>query len=356
MISLKRYLDSPLEDSKAEDALPDGDLLAVLIEAYSSALLEMGNCSVEACPGMGDDLQRSLTRLTSRLSKGMSGDALGTIGTSVGEELRDWGHGTARHYQQKAAEVKYMLLTMARIAQSVGARDERCATQMTEVTQRLKAIGSLDDLTQIRARIEKCATDLKTSIDRMTSEGKSTLEELSKQVAEYRSRLEAAEELAWRDSLTGLSSRLYAEGQIERRIADDLPFCVAILDIDGFKKVNDRYGHQAGDELLKQFSIELRHARRATDVIGRWGGDEFILLLDCSFGDAQRQVERLREWICGEYTVQTKGGAVKFNVSASIGLAEFARREKMKEVVARADAAMYEDKSTARMRHAARAS
>jgi diguanylate cyclase (GGDEF)-like protein len=133
-----------------------------------------------------------------------------------------------------------------------------------------------------------------------------------------------------------------------------MPFCVTILDVDGFKTVNDRHGHRAGDELLKQFSIELRHARRATDVIGRWGGDEFILLLDCSFAEAQQQVERLREWICGEYTLQTKAGALKFNVSASIGLAEREANEKMKEVVGRADAAMYKDKATSRIRRAAR--
>ena len=148
-------------------------------------------------------------------------------------DLREWGHDTARHYQQKAAEVKSMLLSMARIAQTVGARDERYTMQMTEVTQRLKTIGSLDDLTQVRTSIEKCATDLRTSIDRMRAEGKATLDELSKQVTEYRTRLEAAEELAWRDSLTGLSSRLYVEGQIEKRIADQTPFCVSVLDIDG---------------------------------------------------------------------------------------------------------------------------
>ena len=248
-----------------------------------------------------------------------------------------------------------MLLSMARIAQTVGARDERYTMQMTEVTQRLKTIGSLDDLTQVRTSIEKCATDLRTSIDRMRAEGKATLDELSKQVTEYRTRLEAAEELAWRDSLTGLSSRLYVEGQIEKRIADQTPFCVTILDIDGFKNVNDRHGHRAGDELLKQFGIELRQARRTTDVIGRWGGDEFILLLDYSFAEAQGQVDRLREWICGEYTVQAKAGAMKINVSASIGLAEHEANEKMKEVVARADAAMYQDKADSRARGTARA-
>ncbi len=203
--------------------------------------------------------------------------------------MREWGRGTARHYQQKACEVKEMLLMMARTAESVGARDQRCAGQMSEVTERLKAIASLDDLTEIRARSRRARRELKTSIERMTAEGKAVLDQLKEQVASYQTKLEEAEELASRDALTGLSSRLYVEGQIEKRIAAGTPFCVAIIDIDGFKKVNDDHGHLTGDELLKQFGVELRSACRATDVIGRWGGDEFILLFDCGLEEAEAQ-------------------------------------------------------------------
>ena len=102
------------------------------------------------------------------------------------------------------------------------------------------------------------------------------MERLREQVTSYQSKLEEAEEIASRDALTGLSSRLYVEGQIEKRIGSCSIFCVALIDIDGFKKVNDSYGHPTGDELLKQFGVELRSACRATDVIGRWGGDELI--------------------------------------------------------------------------------
>ena len=57
------------------------------------------------------------------------------------------------------------------------------------------------------------------------------------------------------------------------------PFCIAIIDIDKFKRVNDEHGHLAGDELLKKFAAKMRSVCRDTDTIGRWGGDEFILLL-----------------------------------------------------------------------------
>ena len=127
-----------------------------------------------------------------------------------------------------------------------------------------------------------------------------------------------------------------------------LAFCVAMIDIDGFKKVNDNHGHLTGDELLKQFGAELRSACRATDVIGRWGGDEFILIYDCGLAEAEAQTERLRKWICGNYEVKGKSGALKLRVDASIGLAAHVTGEGVKELVARADAAMYEQKAASR--------
>jgi GGDEF domain-containing protein len=184
------------------------------------------------------------------------------------------------HYQGKAREVKEMLLTMAQHC-GIGERTRSTLRGPDErVTERLRAIATLEDLTEIRASIDKSAADLKTSIDRMTEEGKEVLDHLKKQVEDYQVKLEEAEKIASRDALTGVSSRVYVEGQIEKRIESPAAFCVAIVDIDGFKKVNDAHGHLTGDELLKQFAGELRSACRSTDVIGRWGGDEFILLFD----------------------------------------------------------------------------
>lgn len=344
MISLKRYLDSPQMGSVVTRPAAEGGLLPAVVDAYGSALIEMGNCSLDACPGMGSELKRNLSELKMELSVEMSGEALTAADSQVREQIREWGRGTARHYREKACEVKEMLLAMAGTAESVSARDERCAGQMSAVTERLKAIASLDDLTEIRASIETSAAELKSSIDRMAAEGKAVLDRLKEQVATYQTKLEEAEEIASRDVLTGLSSRLYVEGQIEKRMGSASPFCVAIVDIDHFKKVNDDYGHVMGDALLKQFGGELRAACRATDVIGRWGGDEFILLFDCGLKEAESQVERLRKWICGNYDIQGKAGTIKLRVEASIGLAERTVDEEMKELLARADTAMYAEK------------
>jgi len=344
MISLKRYLESPSKPGGTETAR-EQDWAKAAIGAYGGSLVDIGGCSVEACPGMGESLQRRLADLKAGLSPAMGTDALSRIEVNVREELRAWGHGAAKHYQQKACEVKEMLLSMARTAESVSARDEQCAGQMNAVTDRLKTIASLDDLTEIRASIESSAAELKASIGRMVAEGKATMAHLRRQVAEYQAKLEEAEAVASHDALTGLSSRLYVEEQIERRITAGRAFCLGLIDIDDFKRVNDQHGHMTGDELLKQFSAELRLACRATDVVGRWGGDEFIFLFDCGLTDAEAQTERLRKWICGNYQMRGRGDDVQLCVDASIGLAAHEAGEPMEHLVARADGAMYAEKA-----------
>lgn len=345
MISLKKYMDRPLEPmgTKAE---PDA-LLPAVLEAYGSALAEMGNSSIVACPGVGEELKQGLFEVQAALTVEMTSSSVASTKATVRLMLEDWGRRTSGHYRERAQEVKEILLSMARTAESVGARDQRCALQIDNVTTRLKAIASLDDLSEIRSSIRKSATDLKTSIDRMNEEGKTLLDDLRKQVVTYQKKLEEAEEIASSDPLTRLRSRLCVESRIESRIGLDAPFCLAMVDIDGFKKVNDEHGHLTGDELLKQFASELKSACRSTDVIGRWGGDEFVILMDCGLAEATERVERLSKWVCGDYTVQGPGGAMKLKMNASIGLAEIQKGESLKALMARADAAMYQHKGAA---------
>ena len=349
MISLKSFLDSDtsVPNPDAEAGRPETPFAAAL-EAYGAALLAVGHCSLDACPGLGDGLEMSMAQLRGELSAAMPAAHLAGHSQQVQERLRDWGHDVSRHYQAKAREVKEILLTMARTAESVSAHDAHSASQMHAVTERLRAVATLEDLSEIRASINRSAAELKSSIDRMTEEGKEALDRLRRQVADYQAKLEEAERIASRDGLTGVSSRIYVESQIEQRMEAGAAFSLAIVDIDDFKRVNDRHGHLAGDALLRQFAAELRSACRSSDVIGRWGGDEFVLLFDAELQEARAQTERLRKWVCGDYTLRELDGGLKLEVTASIGLAACTRGETMSDLVARADRAMYEEKAARR--------
>jgi diguanylate cyclase (GGDEF)-like protein len=303
-----------------------------------------------ACPALGAELQDNLTRLAGRLSTKSTPEGLRRTNDQVGEQLQHWGGRTVEYFRNKANEVKELLIALARTAESVAERDHHHADQFTQLTNRLQTIANLEDLTQMRTSLVESATELKTCVDKMVQDRRESMVQLQAQVTSYQVKLEQAEQSAWRDSLTGLDNRSGAQRKIDRRIEENRAFCTAILDLNDFKRVNDRFGHPAGDDLLKQFATELRSVVRPTDVVGRWGGDEFVMVLDCDLAEATGRVERAQKWVSGDYTLQCAAGPQKISVEAAAGLAQWQSGETAQVLLERADAAMYRQKAEMRRR------
>jgi diguanylate cyclase (GGDEF)-like protein len=345
VISIKKYLD--LDSSELNKYRPPSpeELAASALDAYRAALGAMGNCGLRACPPLGPELQHSLMLLAAGLARTVTPPLVKETEGHVEQQLQEWGEHTAEYFQQRAGDVKEILMTLARAAESVAERDKRYTSQFGEFTKRLQALANLEDLPQIRAAIVRGAKELTTCVEKMEQDGKESVAALRIQVSTYQTKLEEAEQRASRDALTGLDNRQGVESKLQRRIDIGRPFCVVMLDLNEFKQVNDTHGHEAGDDLLKQFSTELRSASRATDVVGRWGGDEFIVVLDGNVTEAQSHVERMQKWVFGSYTLHLGAKGPKVDLTAAIGLVEWRTGETIKEVLARADTQMYKQKA-----------
>lgn len=155
--------------------------------------------------------------------------------------------------------------------------------------------------------------------------------------------------IAVTDELTGLYNRYYLDqrGKQEMERADRLhsPLSMLIMDMDHFKRVNDQYGHPVGDEVLKQTSLLTAGVIRANDVLARFGGEEFIVLLpDTDLEQAIVVGEKIRSAL--EAPAHLKAG----RVTASIGVAERMRSESFKSCYKRADEALYQAKHSGRNR------
>jgi diguanylate cyclase (GGDEF)-like protein len=148
------------------------------------------------------------------------------------------------------------------------------------------------------------------------------------------------------DPLTGLANRAAFTAALERQHGTALPFAVLFLDLDDFKTVNDRMGHAAGDELLRQVAARLRAGLRTRDVCARLGGDEFAVLLPDSGDTAHSIAQRLVEQVCAP--VPLAGRTVR--VAASVGLAFGSAELTAGELVQRADTAMYAAKARGKNR------
>ncbi len=158
---------------------------------------------------------------------------------------------------------------------------------------------------------------------------------------------EAVQSAAQSDPLTGLANRLLFTERLRLALArSGSRLAVLYLDIDRFKEINDRLGHAAGDALLKDFAARLRASVRASDTVARFGGDEFVVLLDDvkEPGHALRVAEKIVAE-CRE-PLRIAGGEVV--ATASIGLAYAAESGDVETLLRRADAALYEAKSAGR--------
>jgi diguanylate cyclase (GGDEF)-like protein len=180
----------------------------------------------------------------------------------------------------------------------------------------------------------------------METEGQNTIAGLETKLEGYRKQLAEAERRGCVDALTGLMNRRGAEQAMATRCEAKIPFCVVLLDLNSFKPVNDNYGHLAGDDLLKQFAVELRTQFRPGDAIGRWGGDEFVIVMNGGLTDAQNSVDRVRKWAFGMYKIKTPRGSFQVELSASIGMAVWDREEDVTQLLRRADESMYREKAT----------
>ena len=153
------------------------------------------------------------------------------------------------------------------------------------------------------------------------------------------------------DGLTGIDNRPYfivqAERELEASRKLEQEVCVILCDLDHFKAINDKYGHATGDHVLRQAVQACRMHLRASDLFGRFGGEEFCILLPgCSLTDARQRCEQLRAAIA---TITADAGGASSTVSASFGVAATASSGyELRQLLAHADAALYRAKYAGR--------
>ena len=162
-------------------------------------------------------------------------------------------------------------------------------------------------------------------------------------------------ELAVTDGLTGLHNRRYLDNHlkllVDRATARGRPLSICMTDIDRFKSINDSYGHDVGDEVLKEFAVRIRSAVRGADLACRYGGEEFVLVMpDTAAETAAAVAERLRMIIERE-PFRVRGTDVALSVTASLGLSTMVPSgDRPEAVLKRADVALYEAKRAGRNR------
>jgi diguanylate cyclase (GGDEF)-like protein len=218
---------------------------------------------------------------------------------------------------------------------------------------RFRELVAIEDIHQLKVRIEQEVQILEQTFRARAAARRKTVEILTKNVQLLGQKLSGTRRVLNEtqvenslDPLTTLSNRRHLDQQLERRIRaarDGSRFVLAMLDIDDFKRINDEYGHQAGDHVLCSLAKTIRTFVCTDDVIARYGGDEFALLLqNTPFDKAVERCQKLVEAVRAiDFRAIDDGMLPRVKISVSCGLTDFVPGDSPDDLLQRADKALY---------------
>jgi len=238
-----------------------------------------------------------------------------------------------------------VLAEVAHLNDSVNsARD--LGTLQREVRHRLSSID--DHLKEFRQREEQRLT----AWEERVSQQKSRIESLENEMQVIQHRLRVREREVLTDALTTVANRQAYDERIKEEVSryqrQAQPFCLAAIDIDYFKKINDNHGHQAGDRVLQTLARHMQRYLREQDFVARYGGEEFVVLFDgYDLNQAFKAVDKLRKSV-ESLVIPTSGRSL--NITISAGVAGMLSNDSAQSLFERADKALYEAKNAGRNR------
>jgi diguanylate cyclase len=261
------------------------------------------------------------------LSESARGDAIKTISDRIQQAINELA-GTLNSVQSMTTEY---------------------GDNLVDVADKIKGASTLEDLGAVVSAIVE---DTKMMVQK-NQNLEFQLSNSSTQVAELKKNLDVVKKEALTDGLTGLANRKAFDKQVrdwvEEASASGTDLCILMMDIDHFKKFNDNYGHQTGDQVLRLVARTLTDGIKGRDFASRFGGEEFALLFpDTPLNAALRVADSLRHAVEGKEVVNKNTNLSLGRITLSGGLAHYKVGESVTAFIERADAALYEAKKAGR--------
>ncbi len=315
------------------------------VEVYTLALRLIGEHAPPVQPDLVHRLRQGLAALRRSLGSDPAAEQLAASGRQLEATLREFGAAASEVLEQREKEIRGIIKSLAEATQSLAAQNEARTAKLAQFTQKLESISRVPSLTEIQRQLGEEVERLRTYVSTVRREQETSLEQMRRELEMFRERLKRAEALAYIDALTGVSNRAEGERRLATLVARGGPFSILFFDLNGFKLVNDRWGHTAGDLVLKTFARRLAQNVRPGDTVCRWGGDEFLVILpDCRLETALWRAKHLARVCSGPFALAVAGQDLVVNVSAAVGAAEFYPGESVEDLVNRADKFLYREK------------
>jgi len=232
---------------------------------------------------------------------------------------------------------------IAELQKSLKESYEQASIKEQRITELQKKEAKEDFITSLLLELLMLVRDLKRQNESFLKK----VEAQQKVINELKSKLETVEAEANLDPLTDLFNRRSLERALEEFFTlckqSKMSFSLVLIDLDDFKYVNDNYGHHVGDLVLAKVAKVLRTSMRAKDIVGRWGGDEFVAIMpNTDLENAKKIIERIKSQL-EKMEILAEGR--RFKVSISVGVAQFGENfQSWLDMIKEADKLMYEEK------------
>jgi len=215
-------------------------------------------------------------------------------------------------------------------------------------------LGDFSDPEKVKSAIASLVQATR-QMSRHNAEMNSRLTASADQIEQLQSDLDKVRLDSQTDSLTGVANRKCFDQTLAKEIADAekqaKPLSLCMVDVDHFKKFNDKYGHRAGDSALRFVASIFQHSVRDHDLVARYGGEEFsVIMPNADLAVGVRVADRIRETLSAKELIKRSSGKSLGNVTASIGVAQLRENDTPETLIERADRALYEAKRAGRNR------
>jgi len=340
MLSLKRNINRlDKEDQLFQSALG----------AYVNAISVIRDLPIAVDPIASDkesiqQYRESLREIELQITQARDAEVLDRSRETLRQLVREYQEKAEAAASKKEEDLREVMEALGEATRVLSQQHSGHADRLRTFTNNLSESEKITDLGLMRRRIVSHVRDLRAIAEQSKRENDSALSGVQSQLAEFSARLDNAERRASLDGLTGLLNRGEGEARLSGLIGAGDPLSAILIDLNGFKRINDTWGHAAGDQVLKTYARILANFVRAGDLVCRWGGDEFLAVLRCGEEIAAQRAAALEPLLRATQKVVVLGKLYELAASAAIGITGHLAGESAQDFVARVDAEMYRDK------------
>jgi diguanylate cyclase (GGDEF)-like protein len=313
--------------------------MTAALECYLYSILEIWEAIEAISPEIASSFREPLMSLRSHLCD-PTPEELEQSRAALHEILHGFCDQARRRNEALARDLNQTLSMVTRTEDTSAGRNVHYVERLVDFVDRLESAVRSGDLPRLAAQ----ASDLRDFAQSIELDSRDDFAGLRRKMLEIQRRLHEVELLATLDPLTGVANRRDLDRELAARIDARQEFCILLFDLNGFKEINDRFGHLYGDQVLKQLAARLSSQVRARDYVCRWGGDEFVAILACDLAIAQSRSLQIAERLDGPYHIAGPAGELRVDVAVTVGLVQYCSGESPEQLFRRVDESMYRQK------------